>query len=114
MPRRLARRATSSTRSGTTRGRMSSSSPSEARPTPRWSTGTVRPPPPPTRRRSDPLRASERAADHDPLDLGGPLEQRVDLRVAVPLLDREVLDVAVPAQDLDRLFGDPDRGLAGL
>src|SRR5439155_10850032 len=32
--------ATSSTRSGTTRGRTSSSSRSEARPTPRWSTGT--------------------------------------------------------------------------
>src|SRR2546428_13825906 len=49
-----------------------------------------------------------------PLDLAGAFEQRVDLGVAVPLLDREVPDIAVTAADLDRLLGDLDRNLAGL
>src|SRR6266540_5871837 len=53
-------------------------------------------------------------ADHDPLDLGGALEDRVDLGVPVPLLHREVLDVAVASQDLDGLLGDPHGPLAGL
>src|SRR3712207_6919229 len=38
----------------------------------------------------------------------------VDLRVAVPLLDRVVLHVAVAAEDLDRLVGDLHGDLAGL
>src|SRR6266571_4385442 len=59
-------------------------------------------------------RAGQGAADDDPLDLRRPLEDRVDLRVAVPLLHREVLDVAVPAQDLHGLLGHPHRGLAAL
>src|SRR5438093_1016694 len=52
--------------------------------------------------------------DHDALDLGGPLEDRVDLGVPVPLLHREVLDVAVAAEDLDGLLGHRHRGLARL
>src|SRR3989454_12574947 len=60
------------------------------------------------------LIAGERSRDDEPLDLARALEQGVDLGVAVPLLDREVADVAVPAADLDRLLGDLDRDLAGL
>src|SRR5918996_4034904 len=60
------------------------------------------------------LFCSERARDDQSLDLARSLEQRVDLRVPVPLLDREVLDVAVTAEDLDRLLGHADRDLAGL
>src|SRR5581483_2282093 len=60
------------------------------------------------------LRTGERARDDEPLDLAGALEEGVDLRVAVPLLHREVLDVAVAAENLDGLFGDADRRLAGL
>ena len=51
-------------------------------------------------------------ADHEPLDLRGAFEDRVDLRVAVPLLDGVILHVARAAEDLDRLFGDLHRGLA--
>src|SRR5438105_11619480 len=58
--------------------------------------------------------AGESTADDDALDLGRALEDRVDLRVPVPLLHREVLDVAVPTEDLHRLLGDPDGGLARL
>src|SRR5207247_2262209 len=54
------------------------------------------------------------AADHDALDLRGAFEDRVDLRVAVPLLHGEVPDVAVAAQDLDGLFSHPHGRLAGL
>src|SRR5262245_42021057 len=54
------------------------------------------------------------AGDHEPLDLGCALEERVDLRVAVPLLDREVPDVAVAAEHLDSLLGDPARDLTRL
>src|SRR5918996_3981141 len=60
------------------------------------------------------LFCSERARDDQPLDLARALEQRVDLRVPVPLLDGEVLDVAVPAEYLDRLFGHAHGDLTGL
>src|SRR5712691_8438095 len=60
------------------------------------------------------LVVGERSRDDEPLDLARTFEQRVDLGVAMPLLDREVPDVAVPAADLDRLLGDLDRDLAGL
>src|SRR5713226_236316 len=60
------------------------------------------------------LVARERLRDHEPLDLARALEQRVDLGVAVPLLDREVADVAVAAADLDRLLRDLHCHLAGL
>src|SRR6185437_17181514 len=56
----------------------------------------------------------QRPRDDQALDLARALEQGVDLGVAVPLLDREVADVAVAAADLDRLLGDLDRDLAGL
>src|SRR5918996_991427 len=58
--------------------------------------------------------AGQGPADHQPLDLAGPLEDGVDLGVAVPLLDREVLDVAVTSQDLDGLLGDGHGHLTGL
>ena len=52
--------------------------------------------------------------DDEPLDLGGALEDRVDLRVAVHPLDRELARVAVAAEDLDRALGRPHGDLAGL
>ena len=58
--------------------------------------------------------AGDGPADDQPLDLRGALEDGVDLRVAVPALDRVLADVAVAAHDLDRLLGHPDRGLAGV
>src|SRR5213593_2132865 len=61
-----------------------------------------------------PLAGRQRPRDDQALDLAGAFEERVDLGVAVPLLDREVADVAVAAADLDRLLGDLDRHLAGL
>src|SRR3954468_16275884 len=60
------------------------------------------------------LHAGDRPADDQPLDLAGPLEDGVDLRVAVPALDRVFAGVAVAAEDLDGLLGHPDRGLAGV
>src|ERR1700685_2775430 len=50
-------------------------------------------------------------ADDHALDLRGALEDREDLRVSVPALDRVLAGVPVPAEDLDGLLGDPDRGL---
>src|SRR5512147_1512764 len=44
--------------------------------------------------------AGDCAADHQALDLRGPLEDRVDLGVAVHPLDRELAGVAVAAEDL--------------
>src|SRR5258705_13893549 len=51
--------------------------------------------------------AEDRARDHEPLDLARPLVDLGDLRVAVVALDRELLRVAVAAEDLDRLAGLP-------
>src|SRR5581483_8167967 len=41
--------------------------------------------------------------DHEPLDLRGALVDLEQLRVAHELLDRVLLDVAVPAEDLHRV-----------
>src|SRR5260370_31375101 len=60
------------------------------------------------------LVVGDRSRDDEPLDLAGAFEERVDLGVAVPLLDREVPDIAVAAADLDRLLADLHRDLARL
>src|SRR3954451_13549716 len=60
------------------------------------------------------LVAGDGPADDEALDLAGALEDRVDLGVAVPALDRVLAGVAVAAEDLDGLLGDPDRGLTGV
>src|SRR6185436_12908571 len=60
------------------------------------------------------LDAGDRPRDHEPLDLRGALEDRVDLRVAVHALDRVLARVAVAAEDLDRALRGPHRDLAGL
>src|SRR6266851_774840 len=60
------------------------------------------------------LVVGDRSRDDEPLDLARTFEERVDLGVAVPLLDREVPDVAVAAADLDRLLRDLDRDLPPL
>src|SRR3954466_860627 len=75
--------------------------------------------PTPARGRSPALRLldlhpADRAGDHEALDLGGALEDRVDLGVAVHALDRVLTRVAVAAEDLDRALGRPHRHLAGL
>src|SRR5687767_11899533 len=44
--------------------------------------------------------ARDGARDDEPLDLRRALEDRVDLRVAVPALDRVLAGVAVAAEDL--------------
>src|SRR5438034_2761044 len=55
-----------------------------------------------------PFRQSEDGAgDDEPLDLARALVDLRDLRVAVVALDRELLRVAVAAEDLDRLGGLP-------
>src|SRR5215468_11295960 len=41
--------------------------------------------------------------DHEPLDLRGALVDLEEFRVAHELLDRVLLDVAVPAEDLHRV-----------
>src|SRR5947207_4293725 len=51
--------------------------------------------------------------DHEPLDLGGALVDLEQLRVAHQLLDRVLLDVAVAAEDLDRVGRDLHRGVGG-
>src|SRR5262249_14834927 len=56
----------------------------------------------------------QRARDHEALDLGGALVDLHDARIAVEAFDRVFLHVAVAAVDLDRLVGDPVRGLAGV
>src|SRR3954466_16221357 len=48
------------------------------------------PPPPPPPRGGTGVVGALHARDHEPLDLGGALEQLVDLRVAEPLLERVV------------------------
>src|SRR5690349_10555022 len=51
--------------------------------------------------------------DDHPLDLARALEDRVELRVAVPLLDRQVAHVSPAAADLDRLLGRAHGDLRG-
>src|SRR3989442_2051211 len=63
-----------------------------------------------TRRLLD-VHARDGARHDQPLDLAGALEDRVDLAVAVPTLDRVFADVAVAAKDLNRLLCHPHRGL---
>src|SRR4051794_18474430 len=60
------------------------------------------------------VKAGDRAGDDEALDLRGSLEDRVDLRVAVHPLDRELAGVAVAAEDLDRPLGHPNGDLAGF
>src|SRR6266566_8690903 len=60
-------------------------------------------------RPSPDIQAGDGAADDQPLDFGGPLENREDLRVPVPALHGELAGVAVTAEDLDRLLGYPHR-----
>src|SRR4051794_5777317 len=57
--------------------------------------------------------AQQRAGDDEPLDLAGALVDLGDLGVAVVALDRELLGVAVAAEDLDRLAGDLAGRLGG-
>ena len=58
--------------------------------------------------------AGNRASDDQSLDFASPLEDRVDLRVAMPAFHGILAHVSVAAEDLDRLFGDLDRRLAGV
>ena len=58
------------------------------------------------------LHARDRPGDDQALDLGGALEDRVDLGVAVHALDRVLPGVAIAAEDLDRPLGRPDGDLA--
>src|SRR6056297_2769519 len=53
--------------------------------------------------------AGDRPGDHQLLDLAGPFEDRVDLRVTVPALDGVFTGVAVATQNLDGLLGDAHR-----
>src|SRR6266511_3420423 len=55
--------------------------------------------------------AEDRPGDHETLDLARPLVDLRDLGVAVVALDRELLGVAVAAQNLDRLRRLPARHL---
>src|SRR4051812_1765839 len=64
--------------------------------------------------RSANVHARDASGDDEALDLGRAFEDRVDLRVAVPALDRVLAHVAVAAEDLDGLVGDLHRGLTRL
>jgi len=57
------------------------------------------------------VQPGDRPADDHPLDLRRALEDREDLRVAVPALDRVLAGVAVAAEDLNRLLSHADRSL---
>src|SRR5579863_613219 len=57
------------------------------------------------------VQSSHGPPDDHPLNFARSLKNREYLRVPVPSLHREVPGVAVAAQDLDGLLGDPDRGL---
>src|SRR6266700_3772837 len=59
------------------------------------------------------VHARDRAGNDEPLNFACAFKNRVDLRVAVPALDGVVADVAVAAEDLDGLLGDPHGRLAG-
>src|ERR1035437_1062894 len=70
-----------------------------------------------THRTGDPLldmHPGDGPGNDQTLDLAGPFEDGVDLRVTVPTLHRVLADVAVAAHDLDGLFGDVHRRLAGV
>src|SRR5436190_22403437 len=54
------------------------------------------------------------ARDHQPLELRGAIEDRVDLGVALHPLHGILARVSVAAEDLDRPLGGPDGDLAGL
>src|SRR5262249_12983640 len=56
----------------------------------------------------------DRAGHDKALDLAGALEDRVDLGVAVPALDRVLAQEARAAEDLYGLLGDGHRDLASL
>src|SRR6476659_643903 len=71
-------------------------------------------PPAPTSSELPDLDTGDGTGDDQALDLGGALEDRVDLGVAVHPLDRELAGVAVATEDLDRPLGRPDGDLAGL
>src|SRR5690606_15001543 len=58
-------------------------------------------------------RAEGLPRDHQALDFAGALVDLLDPRVPVVPLDRELVDVAVAAVDLDRAITDALRGLAG-
>src|SRR5882757_8484841 len=60
------------------------------------------------------LHAGNRAGDDEALDLGRTLEDRVDLGVPVPALDRMIAQVAGTAQDLYGLLGHAYGDLARL
>src|ERR1700722_5745758 len=64
--------------------------------------------------RSVDMDAADRPADHQALDLARAFKNGVDLRIAVPLLDRVLPDVAVTAEDLNGLLGHPHGVLAGV
>src|SRR5580704_9581586 len=51
--------------------------------------------------------ARDGPGDDEPLDLRGAFEDRVDLGVPVPALDRVLADIAVSTHDLNGLLGDP-------
>src|ERR1022692_1368551 len=56
------------------------------------------------------VKPGEGAADDQALDLAGALEDGEDLGIPVPAFHRVIAGVAVPAEYLDRLLGDPPRG----
>src|SRR5437588_4060680 len=58
-------------------------------------------------------RQEDLARDDEPLDLRGPFVDLEPLGVAHQLLDRIFLDVAVPAEDLDRVRRDLHRSVRG-
>src|SRR5260370_31147183 len=57
--------------------------------------------------------AGNRSRDHEPLNLGGPLPDLVDLGVAHPFLDGILADVAVPAENLNGVDRDLHRHVGG-
>src|SRR4029077_13189174 len=57
--------------------------------------------------------AEDRARDYEALDLARAFVDLGDLRIPVVALDRELLRVAVPAEDLDRLGRLPPGHLGG-
>src|SRR5258708_20719379 len=58
-----------------------------------------------------PALARQRAGDDEPLDFRRAFPDLIDLRVAEPLLDRILLDIAVAAEHLDGVCGDLHRSV---